>query len=248
MTYNHSNTYGRKVVKNNRNSEYHKILYLSWLVCFLVGLIVGLIVGALGIWGITSTSAETQDAETHEFNVPMFPIEEEPAPDETVKNSNVTKAVEVKDEFIPLDVPMNEELQRFVYTLCDKYDVDFPLVMALIEHESSFKNDAKSSTNDYGLMQINRINHERLTETLGVTDFLDPYQNTESGIFMLTELFEKYEDTQKVLMAYNLGESKAKRYWNEGIYQTEYSSSIVEKAAEYKQELSERGNSDVLYR
>lgn len=242
-------TYGRKIIKNNRKSEFQKILYLSWCVCFLVGVLVGAIVGALGFWGITAANAKTHNVEYHEPNVPMNEetssneVIEEPAVEEVVE-----EVVEVKDEFVPLDVPMNEDLQEFIYQLSDEYDVDFALVMALIEHESSFRTNVRSDTNDYGLMQINSINHEWLTETLGVTDFLDPYQNAKSGIFMLTDLFKKYEDPAKVLMAYNMGETGARRLWAKGIYETDYSSSIMKQAAEYEQQISEmKGDSNVLH-
>ena len=69
-------------------------------------------------------------------------------------------------------------------------------------------------------MQINTVNHEWLQEKLGITDFLDPYQNTRSGIYILRTLFEKYQDTAKVLMAYNMGEDGAKKLWDKGIYDT----------------------------
>ena len=77
--------------------------------------------------------------------------------------------------------------------------------MALIQHESSFDPNVISSTNDYGYMQINAINHNWLTETIGVTDYTDPYQNIRAGVFVLRKLFERYQDTNMVLMAYNMG-------------------------------------------
>lgn len=130
-------------------------------------------------------------------------------------------------EFTPLDVAMDEEQQEFLFYLCTGYNLDFTLVMALIEHESCYRADIISDTNDYGLMQINTINHEWLTETIGVTDYLDPYQNMRAGCFILRKLFEKYQDTDMVLMAYNMGETGASRLWKKSVFSTDYTESIL---------------------
>lgn len=129
-------------------------------------------------------------------------------------------------DFEPLECDMPDEQQEFLYYLCDGYDLDFALVMAVIQRESNFDPDAISRTNDYGLMQINIRNHAWLTDTLGLTDFLDPYENMRCGCFVLRKLFEKYQDTDMVLMAYNMGERGATRLWEEGIYRTNYTDSI----------------------
>ena len=102
-------------------------------------------------------------------------------------------------DFTPLDCKMPEEQQEFTYYLCTGYNIDFTLVMALIQNESSFDPAVVSETNDYGYMQINQINHQWLTDTLGVTDFTDPYQNIRAGVFVLRKLFERYQDTNMVL-------------------------------------------------
>ena len=143
--------------------------------------------------------------------------------------------------FTLLDVPMGEEEQEFVFYLAVGYNIDFTLAMALIQHESSFRADLVSSTQDYGLMQINQINHKYLTDTIGVTDYLDPYQNIRAGMFTLRKLFERYQDTNKVLMAYNMGESGASRLWEKGIYETNY----TEKILNIQQQFNEQVQGDV---
>jgi len=142
--------------------------------------------------------------------------------------------------FIPLEIEMDEELQEFIYCLSYGYNIDYAFVMGLIEAESTYQVDVISSTNDYGLMQINTINHEWLTEKIGVTDFLDPYQNIRSGIYILRNLFEKYEDPEKVLMAYNMGETGAKRLWDNGIYETNYTNKVIKNIMEIKNYIDER--------
>ena len=140
-------------------------------------------------------------------------------------------------DFTPLDCRMPEEEQEFVFYLCSGYNMDFTLVMALIEHESHFDPAAISKTNDYGYMQINVQNHEWLTETLGVTDYTDPYQNIRAGVFVLRKLFERYQDVELVLMAYNMGENGAGRLWDKGVFRTDYTQEILNIQQQFIEQL-----------
>lgn len=140
-------------------------------------------------------------------------------------------------DFTPLDCKMPEEQQEFVFYLCSGYSIDFALVMALIQQESDFEPSVISSTNDYGYMQINKINHEWLTEILGVTDYTDPYQNIRAGVFVLRKLFERYQDTDMVLMAYNMGENGASRLWEKGVFETDYTQSILTIQEQFNNQL-----------
>lgn len=136
---------------------------------------------------------------------------------------------ETDADFQAVDCALDVDVQEFTYYLSYGYNIDFYLLMALMEQESMYEADAVSSSGDYGLMQINQCNHEWLSEELGITDFLDPYQNVMAGTYEIHRLFEKYGDTNKVLMAYNMGEGGARKLWNQGIYETEYTRSIAEK-------------------
>lgn len=53
------------------------------------------------------------------------------------------------------DVPMSDELQRYVREQAERQGVPFEIALAVIERESSYKPDAVSDTGDFGLMQIN---------------------------------------------------------------------------------------------
>lgn len=140
-------------------------------------------------------------------------------------------------DFKPLDCRMPEEEQEFVFYLCSGYNMDFTFVMALIQRESNFDPSAISKTNDYGYMQINVQNHEWLTETLGVTDYTDPYQNIRAGVFVLWKLFERYQDAERVLMAYNMGENGAGRLWDKGIFTTDYTQEVLNIQQQFIEQL-----------
>ena len=140
------------------------------------------------------------------------------------------------DSWVYIPCELGVEEQEFAYYLCDNYNIDYYFVMALMYVESGYNPDTISSTNDYGLMQINACNHNWLTQELGVTDFLDPYENMKAGCFVLRLLFEKYQDPSMVAMAYNMGEDGAQRLWSNGIYYSSYSRKIISKQEEIENE------------
>ena len=136
---------------------------------------------------------------------------------------------------------LDDATQQMILEKCEEYNIDFAFTMAVIFKESSFKpNVISSDGGDYGLMQINKINHKWLSEQLGITDFLDPEQNVTAGLYMLRQLFEKYEDPALVLMAYNMGEGGAKKQWDKGIYTSDYADAVLQQAEIYNQEIQER--------
>ena len=124
-------------------------------------------------------------------------------------------------------VPMDVNLQKQVYETAKEYGLDWTLLMAVIQQESQFDIHAKSDGGDFGLMQINRINHPALSVTLGIHDFLDPKDNVRAGAYMLRDLFDKYGDTNKVLMAYQMGETGAAACWAQGITESQYSRAVL---------------------
>lgn len=213
-----------------RNKRRLRNIIISWLIVLVIGFMIGFGIGKVGQADSVEALAQFSEVEPYgtidgkTFNWGLA--------------ENWTSGAELG--FIPLEVELDEELQEFIYCLSYGYNIDYAFVMGLIETESTYQVNAVSSTNDYGLMQINTVNHEWLKEKLGVTDFLDPYQNTRSGIYILRNLFEKYEDPEKVLMAYNMGETGAKRLWDKGIYETDYTNKVIKNIMKIKNYINER--------
>lgn len=220
--------YSRNISIRNKRRLINIII--SWLIALVIGFMIGLSIGEVGQADSVEALAQfsevepygTIDGKTFDWGLA----------------ENWTSGAELG--FIPLEVELDEELQEFIYCLSYGYNIDYAFVMGLIEAESNYQVDVVSSTNDYGLMQINTVNHEWLNEKLGVTDFLDPYQNTRSGIYILRNLFEKYKDPEKVLMAYNMGENGAKRLWDKGIYETDYTNKVIKNIMKIKNYINER--------
>lgn len=148
-----------------------------------------------------------------------------------------TPAPEVKPKFVAIrqeTVPLSPEFQKYVHDVAAENGVDFTLVLAVMAQESRFDSSAVSRTGDVGLMQINGINHPRLSAALGITDFSDPYQNVRAGVYMLRELTQKYYEPSRVLMAYHMGESAASSAWSQGIYETGYTRSVLRHQREIR--------------
>lgn len=117
------------------------------------------------------------------------------------------------------------ELQDFLWETCKEYDITeyYELLMAQMYHESNFVINIKSNTNDYGLMQINKCNHDWLSEKLGFTDFMDPYNSIVAGVYLMSYLLNKYDSEEKALVCYNMGERTVKN----GTYSTKYSRGVL---------------------
>ena len=160
----------------------------------------------------------------------------------------VTKAVEVPvystdklpetSDIFYFDVPLSHSLQRYIYEICADENVPVTLVYAMIEHESQFNPEIVSKTDDYGLMQINEVNHTWLNEEYRCADMLDPYQNVFCGVKIIGEYVNRYDgDLTKALMAYNMGDYGARKAWENGVKEITYSNTILGLMQNYEEVL-----------
>lgn len=204
------------------------------------------ILTAAGIVCIGAAAVETPEEQPEIFE--PIPIIEEPIYKEVIKTESEsvqdpaaaagvtgTEAALQYDsvDFVALPVDMTEEDQKIVFDICQEYNIAFPLVMAIIEHESQFDAMARSSTGDSGYMQINDCNISSLYDA-GFHDLFLLEDNVGAGVYMLRDLFNRYPgETTFVLMAYNAGEKGAKDMIAAGITETEYSTEIESRAKEF---------------
>lgn len=107
-----------------------------------------------------------------------------------------------------------------VETISKKYNLEPPLVYAVIKTESDFQKDAKSSAGALGLMQIlpstARWIAEEKNESFINEDLFDEKRNIEYGCFYLRYLFDKFESIDVVVCAYNAGETKVRDWLLDG--------------------------------
>lgn len=222
--------------KNIKRADIAKRVILSWCVVAVVFLFIGGVSGYALKTHITAKQGSQSEKQTNiqaDGETLVYGVY-----DDRIFTQEMSLDWGVGDlDFVPLQCGMPYEEQEFLFYLCNGYNIDFCLVMAVIQTESEFDASVVSVTNDYGLMQINETNHEWLTETLGVTDYLDPYQNMRAGCYILRKLFERYQDTELVLMCYSMGENGASRLWENGIYSTGYTEKVSDWQHEFQVQL-----------
>ena len=115
--------------------------------------------------------------------VPQYtpqPAAQTPAPTLEPK-APIEEPVRHRDDIVTQGQLLSYELQDVMQDCCDEYEVPYALALAMAEVESHFDPDAVSSTGDYGLMQINKINHGWLRE-MGL-DPLTYAGNIEAGTY-----------------------------------------------------------------
>lgn len=137
----------------------------------------------------------------------------------------VPPVVRTRDDIISDGRLLSYDLQEIMQDYCEEYGVPYALALAIADVETHFDPDAVSGTGDYGLMQINAINHEWLSE-LGI-DVMTYEGNIEAGIYMISQHLNKYGEPELALMAYNSGPTGAQRLWDAGTFQTDYSRKVM---------------------
>ena len=124
------------------------------------------------------------------------------------------------------DIPLSHELQDAALAACQEYGVLPDVLYAVMEVESGYQVDARNGQ-CIGLMQIHTINLSWLSEQIGVDNLSDPAQNIRAGAYLLGGYLQKYSLADS-LMAYNLGESGAKKQWAQGIHETAYTRKVLD--------------------
>lgn len=104
------------------------------------------------------------------------------------------------------DVPLSEDLQDHLFDVCEGYDIDPAIVVAIIERESGYRDWLYGDSGEsYGLMQIKYKYHADRMHSLGYSDLMDPYANIATGVDYLAEMIDYGYGIEFALMAYNGG-------------------------------------------
>lgn len=144
-------------------------------------------------------------------------VERAPEPVVAVRMLDVTMVaytealpVEAEPVFVyRMDVPLTAELQETVWDACQEHNVEYELVLGLIEVESTFRTDAVSYVGCYGLMQLN---------PQYFPSDLSPVENIQYGVAFLAEKLDQYTgDIGAALTAYNAGHDTGNREYAEKV-------------------------------
>ena len=101
------------------------------------------------------------------------------------------------------------------------YDLNPALLAAVIEQESKFRADAKSSAGAIGLMQLLPATAKGIAIHTGgskfvVSDLYTPEINIRDGAWYLHHLMQKYGDEKIALAAYNAGQQNVDSWRAQG--------------------------------
>lgn len=133
-----------------------------------------------------------------------------------------------------------KEIAHYLVIMCNFHKLSLPIVLSLIEVESSFNPAAISHKGARGMMQIMPQTGEYLAKKMGMKwqgaeSLHDPKTNIAMALEYLVELREKFKRTDLILTAYNMGPYALKRKLDNGeepLYT--FYQKVNEGAAQYK--------------
>lgn len=132
--------------------------------------------------------------------------------------------------YFSLAVPMPFVYQDYMRTYCTVYSCPYPLALAVAQVESGFSMDAVGAAGEVGIMQLNPgpsgAYHAELQAATGM-DPTTPAGNIADGCYLLGKYLAEYGDATKAAMAYNMGETGARKAWAAGMTSTEYSRAVI---------------------
>lgn len=108
--------------------------------------------------------------------------------------------------------------ENLIETNAEKFSIPSYVIASIINVESSYKEDAISSKNALGLMQIKLStaqymnDYYKLNDSIDETKLLSAKTNIEYGCRYLKYLINKFNNLYTALSAYNAGETRV-RVW-----------------------------------
>ena len=104
-----------------------------------------------------------------------------------------------------------KHLLIYINALCDEYGVDYDMVKAVIQTESSWNHRVVSTSGAIGLMQVLPSTAWDEFKT-PKEDLFDPYVNVTVGIKYLSHLNQQFDDMSGTLTAYSHGPTATRKY------------------------------------
>lgn len=168
------------------------------MIWFCVAVFLGIVVIVMALCKVSSINARMEESQSFNFILPeVTPV---PMPEETA-------APAVHKAWARYDVPLDDELQRYIIQGAQAHEISPCIVFAVIGEETGGTYDPTlvgDGGNSFGLMQVYRSEHTDRMARLGAWDLLDPYQNVDVGIDILAELIAYYDgDMDRALSFYH---------------------------------------------
>ena len=104
-----------------------------------------------------------------------------------------------------------KKYETYINYVCDKFEISKPMFYALVDTESSFNPNAKSTAGAIGLTQILPTTAQYICTKNNLEysnfDLYNPSDNFYIGAMYLDYLFDKFNNSYTALCAYNAGET-----------------------------------------
>ncbi|PPA87648.1 hypothetical protein C4A75_00050 [Brevibacillus laterosporus] len=161
------------------------------------------------------------------------------------KSQEVHAAAEKEQTFKRYDIPLSNDLQKYIYNQAEKYDLSYELMLAIAHTESTFRpNIVSYDGSSVGLFQINTRNTIKwLGESVGLDkpNAKNPYHSAKMASWYVNYLKEKYlsegykKDAiiKRVLIGYRYDLGKSAKYVRRNGLHHKY----IDKVLAYKNKL-----------
>lgn len=125
------------------------------------------------------------------------------------------------------DFMLPEDLRQVVKSCCERQGVEEALVLGVIYTESRGLNVENRGC--IGPMQLQVDNESYFTEHTGLQNITETQNNIAAGIWYIGKLLEANGgEVEKALMAYNEGQTKANKMWEDGVRSTRYTHKVLD--------------------
>lgn len=133
------------------------------------------------------------------------------------------------------EVSLDYDFQIWLMDLCKQYELQYEIMVAMAETESHFEPEAVGQAGELGMWQIKSSTAKEAEKELGRRlNLFKPEDNAEAAAVLMGKYLKKYGTVEAALMAYNMGESGARKSWEEGIKSSQYTDIVLKRAAGYK--------------
>lgn len=189
------------------------------------------------VWAIaTACTAQENEPEKEVTDVDPVVFVTPPIGEDPMEAEKIEEAL-LDQGYLSDAVPLSYDLQDIMRTACEEYGCPYSLALAVAEVESHFDMDAVGTVGEVGIMQLNPgpentywVNLEAETNQ----DPTTPVGNIVCGVYLLGAHLVNYGDTEKAVMAYNMGNAGAERAWENGVTSTEHSEKVMEAMARWE--------------
>lgn len=112
-----------------------------------------------------------------------------------------------------------KQYDEFVEQYAKEYNLNSNIIYAIIKNESNFDKDISSNKGAIGLMQIMQETGSEVANRINIeaSNLLDAKTNIQIGTKYFSELYQKYNNTNLALAAYNAGTGNVDKWIESGI-------------------------------